>query len=187
MGCNKPVNSNLQESGRTISVYLSLFCFGYVASLFLTYSFIVMPGLAGLDDKTFVAAFQGLETRFQNASGIPGYKPYGYGNIPAMIAFPGAILFSSVAAIISWKTVGFKWIVAALVLFLAGFATTKLYNLPSNLEIFAAGDPNKIDVAKVRENFDEVAWLYLNHFRAMTASLGTFFLAWTLHLQFRSR
>jgi len=91
------------ERSQTITLFAALFCMGYVASLFLTYSFIVMPGLATLDDTAFVAAFQGLETRFQNAENIPGYESFGYGNIPALIAFPGAILFCIIAIILNWK------------------------------------------------------------------------------------
>lgn len=159
---------------QTFSIFAAVLCMGYVASLFLTYSFIVMPGLAGLDDRSFVAAFQGLETRFQNADNLPGYETFGYGNIPALIAFPGAILFSIVAIVLNRKNSYLKWIIAALLLFIAGMITTLLYNLPSNIELFAAGDPNVINVTQVRQNFNEAAWLNWNHFRALTSTLATF-------------
>jgi len=87
---------------QTIALFAALCCMGYVASLFLTYSFIVMPGLASLDDSAFVKAFQALETRFQNASHISGYKPFGYGNIVASIAFPGALLFCVLTLVFGW-------------------------------------------------------------------------------------
>jgi len=155
-----------------ISIIAALLCIGYVASLFLTYSFIVMPGLAAIDDRSFVAAFQGLETRFQNAQNIPGYESFGYGNIPALIAFPGAILFSILSIFLNWSKSYRAWLVAALVLFIAGMVTTLMYNLPSNLVIFAAGDPNLIDVAQVRKDFNEAAWLKWNHVRVATSCLA---------------
>jgi len=167
---------------QNITLIAAILCLGYVASLFLTYGFIVMPGLATLDDRAFVAAFQGLETRFQNAENIPGYEPYGYGNIPALIAFPGAILFSIVAVIQNWKKRNLSWIIAALVLFLAGMATTVLYNLPSNVAIFTAGDPNTIDVEQVRQAFNETAWTNWNHFRAFTTTLAMICLMKAWHL-----
>lgn len=158
---------------------------GYVASLFLTYSFIVMPALAGVDDNSFVAAFQGLETRFQDASNIPGYEPFGYGNIPALIAFPGALVLSIVAAIQHRQTIYFKWFVWAIVLFVAGMVTTVLYNLPANYEIFAAGKPNEIDARQVRKSFNESLWLNANHFRALTTTLAAFCISWSLYLKLK--
>lgn len=169
-----------------ISSFAALFCLAYVASLFLTYSFIVMPGLAGLSDTAFVAAFQGLETRFQNATKLPGYKAFAYGNIPALIAFPGAILFTSVAAILHWKTTYFKWILAALILFLAGMISTLVSNLPANEFIFTAGDPELIDVEQVRRTFNEKQWLYANHFRSFTSTIASLFVSWTLYLRITS-
>ncbi len=139
-----------------------------------------MPGLAGIDDQAFVAAFQGLETRFQNAKNIPGYEPYGFGNIPAIIAFPGAFLFLILSAFQNWKTQYFKWICIAIVLFIAGLTSTFIYNLPANIEIFSAGDSSQIDVATIRKNFNEKTWLHANHFRALTTCLATFCMLWIL-------
>lgn len=176
------MKSSTRVRYRSPSILAALFCMGYVASLFLTYSFIVMPGLAGLEDMAFVAAFQGLETRFQDAGALAGYESPGYGNIPALIAFPGAILFSVIAAFLNWKTIHLKWIISAFILFLMGMAATLMYNLPANLEIFSAGNPSEIDAAQIRENFNERVWLYSNHFRAMTTTLATFCLSWVLYL-----
>ena len=103
---------------QTIILFAALFCMGYIASLFLTYGFIIMPGLAGIDDQAFVTAFQGLETRFQNTDDVPGYKSFGYGNIPALIAFPGAFILCLISGILNWKTKQFRWIVAAFFYFL---------------------------------------------------------------------
>lgn len=167
-----------------VLIFATLFCMGYVASLFLTYSFIVMPGLATIvDDSAFVAAFQGLETRFQNAEN----QSSAFWNIPATIAFPGAILFALIGSFIYRKKKYGRWILAALFLFIIGMVTTVLYNLPSNVTIFAAGDPNIIDATQVRANFNEVAWLNWNHFRAATTTLAVLFLMRALYLLDRSK
>ena len=165
-----------------LTILASILCTGYIASLFLTYSFIVMPGLATLDDRAFVAAFQGLETRFQNADNIPGYESFAYGNIPALIAFPGAILFGITAIILNWKKNYLKWIIGAVVLFGIGMVSTVFYNLPFNETIFSAGDPNQIDVAQVRKDFNETAWLNWNHFRGLTTLLSMLCFMKALHL-----
>ncbi len=170
----------------TIALFAGFCCMGYVASLFLTYSFIVMPGLATIGDSAFVEAFQGLETRFQNAENSAPKHSLGYGNVPAMIAFPGALLFSLLAIALGWKKSYTRWVLVAIVLFTLGMITTVLYNLPSNVAIFAAGDPNLIDVGQVRQEFNEKAWLFWNNFRATTTTMATFFLAWALYLKIRS-
>lgn len=168
---------------RKIFLFASLLCVGYVASLFLIYSFIVMPGIAGLDDQAFVAAFQGLETRFQSTDGLENYTPFGYGNIPTMVAFPGAILFLLISIFYFRKTKYLKWLILALALFIAGMVSTFIYNLPSNIYIFSAGDPNVLDVSSVRQNFNEKAWLYANHFRAISSSLACLCLCKILYTQ----
>jgi len=141
----------------------------------------VMPGLFTLSDGAFVEAFQGLETRFQNPDNFPGYRSVGYGNIPALIAFPGSILFSLIAIFLNWKTNNAKLIFAALVIFILGMITTILYNLPSNEVIYAAGEVSASDAAQVRKEFNEVAWLKWNHFRMITTLIGTIFLAKSLY------
>jgi len=171
---------------QNVILITALFCLGYIASLFLTYSFIVMPGLFTLDDRAFVAAFQGLETRFQNAEQIPGYESFGYGNIPALIAFPGAIVCLIIAGILNWKTIQFRWIIAAFIIFIAGMITTVMYNLPSNIGIFTAGDPKLIDVKQVRLDFNESSWLRWNHFRALTTSIAMLCLTPVLYFRIKS-
>ncbi len=144
-------------------------CMGYVASLFLTYSFIVMPGLSIIDDRSFVAAFQGLESRF-------AFESSGYANFPAMIAFPGSIILTALAVWFFRKEKSVKLIAAAWIIFIIGMIPTFYVNLPSNEYIYTAGSVNEIDVAKVRQEFNEVAWTQWNHFRAFTTSVSTLLL-----------
>jgi len=170
---------------QSIALFAGFCCMGYITSLFLTYGFVVMPGLATIDDAAFVKAFQGLETRFQNTENYPRYQSVGYGNIPAFIAFSGALLFSVTALVLGWKKKFRNWILAALILFGTGLVTTLLYNLPSNIAIFNAGDPNLIDVTKVRDEFNETAWLNWNHFRTITTFLAGACLAKALYQTLR--
>jgi|GEM_PF-116639 len=69
-------------------IHAALFCLGYTACLFPTYGFIEMPGLAIIDDTSFITVFQGLETRFQSIDKQSVLKStVSYGIIPALIAF----------------------------------------------------------------------------------------------------
>jgi len=148
---------------------LSIFCMGYVASLFLTYSYIVMPGLSIIDDRSFVSAFQGLESRF-------AFEPSGYSNLPAMIAFPGSLILTLLAAIFAKNKSIRVLVISAWVLFVAGLVSTFLVNLPSNEFIYTAGNPDNINVTKVRQEFNEIAWTNWNHFRAITTTIGVILL-----------
>lgn len=155
----------MSKKYQSVLIYLELICLAYIAGLFLTYSFIVMPGLSIIDDKSFVAAFQGLESRF-------AFESSGYANIPAMIAFPGALIFGISAAIANRKTAYVRWLILAFVLFFTGMISTVIINLPANEAIYTAGDPDIIDVAQVRMDFNEVQWLNWNHFRTLTTCLA---------------
>ena len=64
--------------------------------------------------------------------------------------------------------------------------STVLFNLPSNIAILSAGDRSQMDVSQVRKNFNEGAWMYSNHFRAMTCTLATFCLSLAIYLKLRA-
>ena len=155
-------------------LYGALICLGYTASLFLTYSFTVMPGLAALDDRAFVAAFQGLESRFQGDGSQ-------YGNLPLLIGLPGAVAFAIAAAVQFRDTSHRIWLFAVPLVLGLGIVTTLRFNLPSNLVLFAAGDPNVIDVTAVRRTFDEARWTFWNNIRAATSTLAFGIVAYVLH------
>ncbi len=61
-----------------------------------------------------------------------------------------------------------RWLVASLALVLAGIIVTQLVNVPLNDGLTAAGDPNTIDVARVRLEFNEARWRTWNHVRSAT-------------------
>lgn len=153
----------LDFSGQTILLLGSLLCLGYILSLFLTYSFIVMPGLARLDDQSFVAAFQALETRFQGATSR--------GNIPALVAFPGAIVSLLVSCVVCFGQANWYWLVSASAFVLMGVLSTARFNLPSNFAIFAE-EVSADSAARVRASFDEASWAFWNDFRSVTTFLA---------------
>ncbi|BCY13930.1 DUF1772 domain-containing protein [Actinoplanes sp. L3-i22] len=130
---------------------------GLAAGVFALYSHTVMPGLAKVDDRTFVAAFQATDRAIVN----PWF----------MTTFFGALLLIGAAGIVA-PTVP-VWV--AFALYLAVVAVTVAVHLPLNDALKAAGDPAGIDVAAARAAFREPRWRRWNHFRT-AASLIAFVL-----------
>lgn len=145
---------------------------GIAAGVYLLYVFAVMPGLRRTDDRTFVGAFQQIDTA------IVG--PF------VLIFFIGPPAFAVLAAVLhlgaddrSILTV----IAIAIVLQLAIAAMTLRVNVPLNNEIKAAGDPSRIDdLGAVRERFNEARWVRWNNVRAAAATIAFGCIAWALVL-----
>jgi uncharacterized membrane protein len=145
---------------------------GLMAGVFAIYANATMPGLAKTDDRTFVGAFQAIDTAIIN---------------PLFLSsFFGSLVFIGTAAALHLGT-DFRsvlpWIVVALVLYLAVIVITVVVNVPLNDGIKAAGEPDSIvDLAQVREQFNEARWVRWNLVRvvATTAAFGC--LAWALVL-----
>ena len=171
------MKKHFTSSNNTILIVAALCCMGYVASLFLTYSFIVMPGLSIIDDRSFVAAFQGLESRF-------AFEPSGYSNIPAMIAFPGSLILTLIAALVHRRHRSGKWILASLLLFIIGMISTFMVNLPANEFIYNAGHPDTLNVEQIRAEFNESRWSTWNHFRSFTTTIGVLCLIRAITLKY---
>lgn len=145
---------------------------GIGAGVYMLYSFAIMPGLAKTDDRTFVGAFQQIDTA------IVG---------PFLLVFFIAPLASAALAAALHLGAGDRstlaLIAGAVVLQLVMVGITVGVNVPLNDGIKAAGDPNKIDVAAVRERFSEARWARWNAVRAGAATVAFGFLAWALVLQ----
>ena len=142
---------------------------GLMAGVFSLYAHTIMPGLGRTDDRTFVGAFQAIDRAIIN----PWFIPF----------FFGALILTGAAAALSLgeeRDDALPWTVAALVLYLPVVVFTIRVNVPLNDAIKAAGDPDRIDLATVRRDFDEPRWRRWNLFRAFacTAVLGC--LAWAL-------
>jgi uncharacterized membrane protein len=142
---------------------------GSMAGVFALYAHTIMPGLGKTDDRTFVGAFQAIDRAIINVWFIP--------------VFLGGLILTAIAAVLSIgeeRNDALPWAVAAFVLYLPVVVSTLRVNVPLNNAIKAAGDPDRIDVATVRRDFDEPTWRRWNTIRtfASTAAFGC--LAWAL-------
>jgi uncharacterized membrane protein len=142
---------------------------GVMAGVFALYAHTIMPGLGKTDDRTFVGAFQAIDRAIINPWFIP--------------VFFGALILTAIAAVLSLgeeRNDALPWAVAAFVLYLPVVVITMRVNVPLNNAIKAAGDPDRIDVATVRRDFDEPTWRRWNTFRAFASTAAFGCLAWAL-------
>ncbi len=166
--------SNIRTTLPTFFLLASFLCIGYMATLFLIFSYSVMPGLNTTDDVTFVTAFQGIESRFQFSSPATA-------NLPTIIALFGAVEFGVLAIITNRKSRTCGLIVAGFLVYLSGMVVTIALIIPKNNFIYNAGDAMHINVSKVRAEFNEVEWVGWNNFRAVTSLTALVFLGFALH------
>ncbi len=142
---------------------------GLMAGVFGLYAHTIMPGLGKTDDRTFVGAFQAIDRAIINVWFIP--------------VFLGALILTAAAVALSLgeeRRDVLPWAVAAFVLYLPVVVFTLRVNVPLNDAIKAAGDPDRIDLAAVRRDFDESTWRRWNVFRALASTAAFGCLAWAL-------
>ncbi|NNC92260.1 MAG: DUF1772 domain-containing protein [Acidimicrobiia bacterium] len=154
-----------------IALMAATITMGIGAGVYLLFVFAIMPGLSKTDDRTFVGAFQQIDTA------IVG--PF------LLVFFIGPLGFAALAAAVHLGAddrAELALIAAAIVLQLVMAGITLRVNVPLNNDIKAAGDPSKIDVAAVRERFNEPRWIGANNVRAVGATLAFGCLAWSLVL-----
>ncbi|REK90299.1 DUF1772 domain-containing protein [Streptomyces inhibens] len=92
-----------------------------MAGLFAAFAYAVMPGLGRSGDRTFVQAMQNINRAIIN----------GWFLLPFLLPIPLLIL----ATVLAWNgpgRVALPWILAALVLYMAGFFVTSGVNVPLN-------------------------------------------------------
>ena len=158
---------------RTVSLMAATMSTGLMAGVFGLYAHTIMPGLRTTDDRTFVGAFQSIDTAIIN----PWF-------IGAM--FLGAALFTTVAAVTNHPTPAFTWIVGALIAYLGTVVITAVVHVPLNDAIKAAGNPDRIaDLHRVRSNFHEARWAAWNLVRTITSTGAFGMLSWSLVLHGR--
>lgn len=152
---------------------------GIAAGVYQLYAFAIMPGLSETDDRTFVGAFQQIDTA------IVG--PF------LLVFFLGALVFTALAAALHLgerkgvrRRSVMPWIVGALVLQLVVVVVTVVVNVPLNDEIKAAGGPGEVtDLAAVREQFNEARWVGWNLVRVLASTIAFGSLGWALVLRGR--
>jgi uncharacterized membrane protein len=142
---------------------------GLVAGAFVLFAHTIMPGLRKTDDRTFVTAFQQIDRAIIN----PWFMT---------TAFAGALVLTLAAGIANRSTPALPWIAAAFGLYLVAVIVTIAINVPLNDAIKAAGNPDHIDVTRVRAQFQETRWAAWNLVRVATTTPAFGLLAWALVL-----
>ncbi len=160
------------RSWQVVTLLTATVTMGLMAGLFYAWDVSVMPGLARLDDRTFVGAFQAIDRAMMN----PLF----------MLTFMGALAFTGVAAVLYRRDDDHSvlpWVALAFGLYLATFVITMAVHEPLNGALRAAGDPDRIvNLAAVRDAFHETRWVAWTI--ATTAAFGC--LAWALVLHGRA-
>ncbi|WP_330477652.1 DUF1772 domain-containing protein [Streptomyces platensis] len=143
---------------------------GLMAGLFAAFAYAVMPGLARSADRTFVQAMQHINRAILN----------GWFLVPFLLPIPLLVL-ATVLAWIGHGRVALPWIIAALVLYLAGFFVTSGVNVPLNnaLDKADTGDDSRAEAARAAF---EGRWVTFNTVRALLHSAAFGLLAWALFL-----
>jgi len=128
---------------------------GLQAGTYFTWATGVMPGLAKVDDRTFVHAMQQMNTAIVN---------------PVFIAtFLGAPLLAGASIAVAGSHAR-PWAIAATVLAVGTLVITVAGNVPLNDALEAAGPVDKIkDLAAVRADFESL-WVKLNIARTLTSA-----------------
>lgn len=163
-------------SWASVMLYAALVTIGLMAGMYWDWDVSVMPGLARLDDRTFVDAMQNLIVAIEN----PGFF---------LVAF-GAFAFTLAAALLYFgrgrRRAGL-WIAAALGLYVVGLVVTVAVHLPINYALVDAGDPSRIsDLAAARDDFG-APWRIANAARTVTCVLALICLGRALSLHGRDQ
>ena len=144
-----------------VLLFAATITMGLMAGVFGLYAHTIMRGLRRTDDRTFVAAFQSIDTAIIN----PWF----------LVSFFGALVLTGLAAglfLPSGQRAPLPWIVAAFLLYLATAVITFAVNVPLNDAIKAAGRPAETDVAAVRRRFAEDRWAAWNLIRAVASTVA---------------
>lgn len=126
---------------------------GLMAGVYFIYAVAIMPGLRRLDDDRFVAAFQATDRAIIN----PIF----------LVAFLAPTALCGTAAFTERGELGYRWIVAALVLNAAIVAITMAVNVPLNDALKARGVVTGPDATAARQAFRERRWVAWNWFRTV--------------------
>lgn len=145
----------MTTESRTVLLVVAALVAGLQAGTYFTWSTGVMPGLARVDDRTFVDAMQQINVAIVN---------------PVFVAtFLGAPVLAGAAAVLGGAPAR-PWAVAATALALGTVVITFAGNIPLNDALAAAGKVDTIkDLAAVRADF-ESRWVLLNAGRSVTSA-----------------
>lgn len=148
-------------NAKNLLLLLTAVLTGLMAGLFYAWSISVMPGLARVSDREFVAAMRAMNRAILN----PVF----------FAAFLGAPVALIAATIFTYgERTRFSLLLAATVIYLAGnFAVTAFGNVPLNnrLDAFDPAAAADAPVAAARASFER-RWTNLNHVRAVASTLA---------------
>ena len=164
------------DAVRIVVLLTATLATGLMAGTMALYANTLMPGLRKLDDRTFVGAFQAIDTRIIN--------PLFLGT------FLGALIATGTAALLHLED-GFRdglaWVLAAFAAYLVVVLITLRVNVPLNDGIKEAGRLEEIaDHSAVRSEFSEARWVRFNTIRAWLTFVAFVCLGWALVLAGRA-
>jgi uncharacterized membrane protein len=160
---NEAVLATALTSTRGPVLLVATLVAGLQAGTYFTWSTGVMPGLARVDDRTFISAMQQMNVAIVN---------------PLFIAtFLGAPLLAGAAVVVAGPQAR-PWAIAATALAVGTLVISFAGNIPLNDALAAAGPVDKIkDLAAVRADFESL-WVKLNAARCFTSAGALGCLAW---------
>ena len=154
------------STGRGSVLLVAAVLAGLQAGTYFTWATGVMPGLAKVDDRTFVSAVQQMNVAIVN----PVF----------LTTFVGAPLLAGVAIAVAGPNAR-PWAIAATVLAIGTVVITAAGNVPLNDALAAAGPVDRIaDLAAVRADFESL-WVKLNVARCVTSAGALGCLAWAAY------
>ena len=144
---------------------------GLTAGVYTDWSNTVMPGLGGLDDRTFVLAYRALDAAI--------YNPLFLG-----LQFTGAFVFIALAVVLHlrrpWRS-ALIWLVVALLCYLVSMVVTFAVNVPLNEELAMLPRPRgDAEFTAARAVLQEASWTAWNTVRAIASTIAFGCLAWSL-------
>ncbi|MDT0458030.1 anthrone oxygenase family protein [Streptomyces sp. DSM 41527] len=171
---------------QTVTLLVATLGAGLMAGLFAAFAYAVMPGLGRSTDPTFVQAMQNINRAIIN----------GWFLLPFLLPVPLLVL----ATVLAWSgpgQVALPWILAALVLYLAGFFVTGGVNVPLNNALDntldqaldnaeSEGSPgapaDRTGALKAARESFEGRWVTWNVVRALAHTAAFGMLVWALFL-----
>ncbi len=160
----------------SVMLYAALVTIGLMAGLYYDWDVAVMPGLAEVDDRTFVTAMQSFVVAIEN----PAFF---------LVSF-GAFGFTLTAAILQYRRgeqPAARWIMAALALYVVGLLITGAVHMPINYGLVDLGAPSGIsDLGAARDDFG-APWRVANVARTVTCALALLCVGRALSLEGRPR
>ncbi|RLK58028.1 DUF1772 domain-containing protein [Actinokineospora cianjurensis] len=145
------------SAGSLLALWLATTLMALIAGFFYAYSCSVMPGLATVDDETFVIAMRGINAVVRNIAFAPSF-------------FGALVLTALTTALHTRRPLRglLPWTTAALSFYGAAFVLTLTVNVPLNVQLAEAANA---ELAAVRSAY-EGPWVTWNVIRTALSVLA---------------